>query len=45
MVASDLEDEILIRTDRVDSIPFSDPLEDSFVGTVCSALSARGSTP
>ncbi len=32
VVGSDLQDEILIRSGRVDSLPFSDPLEDSFVG-------------
>ncbi len=33
VLGSDLQDEVLIRTGRVDSIPFTDPLEDSFVGS------------
>jgi len=31
MALPDLETEILIRSGRVDQLPFSDPIEDSFV--------------
>jgi len=39
---SDLQEEILLRSGRVDSIPFGDPVEDSFAGTRFLADLGRG---